>query len=82
MESTLTSKGRITLPKSLRDALHLKSGDRIAFERTNNGSYALRPKTMNAASLKGFMKDFYKGPPKSVEEMQEAFLENAERRNR
>ena len=82
MESTLSSKGQITLPKALRDELHLKSGDRIAFERNDDGSYVLRPKTVSAASLKGFLKDKYHGPPKSVEEMQEAILENARRRNR
>lgn len=82
MESTLTSKGRITLPKALRDDLHLKSGDRIAFERTNDGSYVLRPKTVSVASLKGILKDMYKGPPKTVEEMQDAIVENAGRRNR
>lgn len=82
MESKLTSKGRITLPKALRDDLHLKSGDRIAFERKHDGSYVLRPKTVSASSLKGFLKDFYTGPPKAVEEMQDAIVENAGRRNR
>jgi len=82
MESTLTSKGRITLPKVLQDDLHLKTGDRIVFERKDDGSYVLRPKTVSAASLKGFLKDLYTGPPKTVEEMQEAILENAACRNR
>lgn len=82
MESTLTSKGQITLPKALRDELHLRSGDRIAFERNDDGSYILRPKTVSAASLKGFLKDFYKGPPKTVEDMNRAIAENAGRRNR
>ena len=29
--ATVTSKGQITLPKSVRDALGLKSGDRVLF---------------------------------------------------
>lgn len=82
MESTLTTKGQITLPKALRDELHLKTGDKIAFERNDDGSYVLRPKTISAASLKGFLKDKYKGPPKTLEDMERAIAENAGRRNR
>jgi antitoxin PrlF len=29
--ATLTSRGRVTLPKSVRDALGLKEGDRVLF---------------------------------------------------
>lgn len=82
MESTLTSKGQITLPKALRDDLHLKSGDRIAFERNDDGSYILRPKTISAASLKGFLKDYYKGPSKTLEEIEEAIVFHGSRKAR
>lgn len=80
MESTLTSKGQITLPKALRDELHLRSGDRIAFERNEDGSYLLRPRTTDVKILKGFFK--YTGPAKTLEDMQQAIIENAGRRNR
>lgn len=33
MLSTLTSKGQVTIPKSIRDALHLKPNDKVDFIR-------------------------------------------------
>lgn len=82
MESTLKSRGQITLPKALLEELHLKSGDRIAFERKDDGSYVLRPKTVSIASLKGILKDKYKGPPKSLEEIEQAILFHGSRKAR
>ena len=82
MESTLKNKGQITLPKELLDALHLKSGDRIAFERNADGSYLLRPKTVSLASLKGILKDKYSGPPKTLEEIEEAIHFHGSRKAR
>jgi antitoxin PrlF len=71
MESKLTSKGRVTLPKALPEELHLKPGDKIDFVRNADGSYTFRPRTLSAASLKGFLKDAYNRPPKALEEMEE-----------
>ncbi len=73
MESTLTTKGQITLPKALRAALHLKSGDKIIFEVLENGGYILKPKTQDVRVLKGCIS--YKGMPKSIEDMQGAITE-------
>jgi len=44
-ESILSSRGQITLPKQLRDALFLKQGDKVHF-RVSNGQatlFAARP---------------------------------------
>lgn len=82
MQSTLTSKGQITLPKALRDELHLKAGDKIAFVRNSDGSYVLRPKNVSAKSLKGFLKDKYKGPPKTLEEIEAAIVQQGSRKAR
>ncbi len=82
MYSTLTSKGQITLPKALRDELHLKSGNKIAFERNSDGSYVLRPKTVSVESLKGFLKDKYTGPPKTLEEIEDAIIHHGSRKAR
>ena len=41
MESTITAKGQVTLPKASRDALHLKAGDKVLFEERSDGAYEL-----------------------------------------
>ncbi len=75
METTLTSKGQITLPKAIRESLHLKNGDKIIFEENADGCYVLRPKTLSVTSLKGSLN--YSGPVRTVEQMQQAIEKNA-----
>ena len=36
-DSTVTSKGQITIPKSIRDYFRLQSGDRVCFRLTADG---------------------------------------------
>ncbi len=75
MESTLTVKGQITLPKALRDSLHLKTGDKIVFEELEGGAYLLKPRTLDVQALKGCVS--YKGAPKTLDDMDRAISENA-----
>jgi antitoxin PrlF len=44
MESAITTKGRITIPKAIREHLGLKSGDRVKFFIHLDGSVVLLPK--------------------------------------
>jgi AbrB family looped-hinge helix DNA binding protein len=74
MESTLTVKGQITLPKRLRESLHLKAGDKVVFEESKDGGYYLKPKTLSVQSLKGCVS--YSGEPITLEDMQRAIEEN------
>lgn len=53
--ATLTSKGQITLPKPIRDRLHLGPGDRIDFVVKDDGTVVLRPATLDVRELKGFL---------------------------
>jgi antitoxin PrlF len=41
--TTLTRKGQVTVPKSIRDYLGLKAGSSVSFERLPSGDIALRP---------------------------------------
>ena len=43
--ATLTSKGQITIPKFVRDALHLHEGDKVDFMLTEDGEALLKPVT-------------------------------------
>jgi AbrB family looped-hinge helix DNA binding protein len=43
MATTLTSKGQVTVPKTVRDYLGLKAGSAVTFERLTTGEVVLRP---------------------------------------
>lgn len=43
--ATLTSKGQVTIPKTVRDALRLREGDKVDFMVTENGEALLTPMT-------------------------------------
>ena len=54
MEASLTSKGQATIPKAVRDHLHLEPGDRVKFFLHPDGSVVILPKVPTAA-LKGMI---------------------------
>ena len=43
MSTTLTVKGQVTIPKTIRDHLRLVPGDQIEFEFADDGSVRMRP---------------------------------------
>ena len=53
--ATLTTKGQITLPKEVRNRLHLESGDRINFVFLDDGKVLLQPATIHVTDLKGVL---------------------------
>ncbi len=55
MESALSAKGRVTIPKAIRDHLHLEPGDRIKFFMHPDGSVVILPKVLTS-SLKGMVR--------------------------
>ena len=44
IEATITSKGQLTVPKEVRERLHLKSGSKVQFIDESHG-VLLRPKS-------------------------------------
>ena len=74
MESALTSKGQATIPKAIRDHLHLKPGDRVKFFVHPDGTVVLLPK-LPPSALRGIVKPLQR--PVSIAEMDEAAVAGA-----
>ncbi|MDE0768936.1 MAG: AbrB/MazE/SpoVT family DNA-binding domain-containing protein [Opitutaceae bacterium] len=51
MIATITSKGQITLPISVRKALKIKTGDKLDFVVTENGEIVGKPISNSLSSL-------------------------------
>ncbi len=69
MKSVITTKGRVTIPKAIREYLGLKPGDRIKFFLHPKGSVVLLPK-LPASAVRGIVKP--RKRPVTIEEMEEA----------
>ena len=75
MESAITRKGQATIPKTIREHLRLKPGDRVKFFVHPDGSVVLLPK-LPASALRGIVR------PRSrrtvtIEDMNEAAIAGA-----
>ncbi len=52
---TITSKGQTTIPKSVRDRLALKAGDRLEFVVQDDGAVLMVPATVSLDELEGML---------------------------
>ena len=77
--ATITVKGQTTIPKSVRDRLHLSPGDRVEFIVQDDGTALMVPATMTLAELKASIPP----PPRTLtlEEMAEAIGRRAAERS-
>ena len=75
MESSLTSKGQMTVPKAAREHLKARPGDRLKFFLHPNGTVVLIPK-LPVSSIKGIFAGRVKKPV-SVAEMDAAIEQGA-----
>lgn len=53
----MTSKGQITIPKQMREELHLEPGSKVMFIRVSEGLYRLLPRTGDLSDLAGILHD-------------------------
>ena len=72
-ESGVTAKGQITLPKAVREALGVQTGDRGRYI-VRDGEVRIRP-VRPMSRLFGVVK--YDGPPVSLEDMERAIAAGA-----
>jgi len=77
--ATVTSKGQITIPKSIREALGVQTGDRVEF-REEGERIVVEAATSDLFALEGYLGE----PPVrlSVEEMAETVREAVARHAR
>ena len=74
----MTSKGQVTIPKAVRDALNLRTGDRIEFILTEDGQIIMKPRTKRVEDLIGMLEK-ETSVKSTIEEMNEAVREKFRR---
>ena len=84
MEITkVSSKGQVVIPKQVRDAHGWREGTELIVENTSQG-VLLRPKRIfkptTVEEVAGCLAKHYKGPARSIEEMDAAIEAEAVRR--
>jgi antitoxin PrlF len=68
--ATVTSKGQITIPVSVRTALGIEAGSRVEFVQTGTNEFSLISATQSVKQLKGILSKPQK--PVSIEDMNTA----------
>jgi len=76
--ATMTSKGQVTIPKEVRIALGIDSGDRIEFVEVEKGEFTMIAVTRSVRELKGLFRG-KRDKPVSIEEMNSAIARRATR---
>ena len=70
--SILTIKGQTTVPKSIREHLKLKAGDKVDFLIESDGRVVLKPANIDIRQIGGMLSGRYQGKPLSPEDMDAA----------
>ena len=76
--SKITSKGQITVPKAVREALAVSPGDRVNFVIHEDGSVTVEADSVDLPSLRGIVKGH--GRHVTVAQMNDAIKAGGTRR--
>ncbi len=76
--ASLTSKGQVTIPKEVRDALAIHAGDVIDFQKEADGTFRVQARKVHASELAAIL--HRKGRHRvSLDAMEAAIAEGARR---
>jgi AbrB family looped-hinge helix DNA binding protein len=75
--ATVTSKGQVTLPRKIREALKVGPGDRIDFVLGPDGEIRVRAGEVDVSELRGFLRRPGRKPV-SLQAMEEAISRRGE----
>ena len=74
--STVTQKGQVTIPKNVRDSLHLITGDKVEFVHNDRGEVVIKPLTRKVSEVAGILSKYKKAQPVSIEAMDQAIAQH------
>ena len=77
--ATVTSKGQVTLPQRVREALRIRPGDRIDFVLDEDGEVRLKAGEVDVSALRGLLRRPGRRPV-TLEAMEDAIARRGERR--
>jgi len=78
--STITSKGQVTIPKNIRDSLHLLNGDKVEFIRNEADEIIIKPITKKSNEIAGILKQYAKKETVSIEDMNQAIADRLKKK--
>ena len=68
----VTSKGRVTIPKQIRELLAIEAGDRLAFELEADGRLQVSRVLNEPRPLRGLLSEYAKDHPVDDQQAREA----------
>ena len=69
LNSTVTSKGQVTIPKKIREFLNVRTSDKIVFTPVDDGKVLITARRKPAYELFGMLKNRRQDRPVSLKEM-------------